>query len=518
MAKIAPMTTGYIYTNNLCAPFFDYARRNPKSIALVYQGKKYHYADVVAQIDAAIDLFAELGVKRGDRLVFIGNSQPVMIITLFALARMGAVHLAINPRCSAAEVTYILNDAGAAVAVVALEFQNMVEGIRGKLPCKAFIGIESAPAGWSVIRTESITGTRAVSRHLICQTRQEDLAVMLYTSGTTGKPKGVMITHGNVWATMSNVNMLFRLNASTTLLSMAPMFHIGALAYGLAVLAAGGKIVILSAFDADQVYEAMETWQVTMSFGVPTMLAALEHHPRFAGHDFTGLSMTVAGTPVPVTMLETWLSRGAGIIQGWGMTEGGGTILESNKSRQKIGSAGQPLPLTEIEIRDIESGATITESGEKGQIWMRGPTVTKGYWNQPEETAKSFDSEGWFATGDIGCWDEDGFIYIVGRIKEMIITGGMNVYPSELEKVLCDHPRVASAAVVGLPDEKWGERVTALIVPRGEDPVDEKELLAYCREMMSNYKVPRQFEFLDSFPVGPTGKILKMELQARYSK
>jgi fatty-acyl-CoA synthase len=341
---------------------------------------------------------------------------------------------------------------------------------------------------------------------------------MLYTSGTTGKPKGVMITHGNVWATMSNVNMLFRLNASTTLLSMAPMFHIGALAYGLAVLAAGGKIVILSAFDADQVYEAMETWQVTMSFGVPTMLAALEHHPRFASHDFTGLSMTVAGTPVPVTMLETWLSRGAGIVQGWGMTEGGGTILESNKSRQKIGSAGQPLPMTEIEIRDIETGATIMESDEKGQIWMRGPTVTKGYWNQPEETAKSFDSDGWFATGDVAYWDEDGFIYIVDRCKEMIITGGMNVYPAEIEKVLCEHPRVASAAVVGLPDEKWGERVTALIVPRGEDPVDEKELLAYCREMMSNYKVPRQFEFLDSFPVGPTGKILKMELQARYSK
>ncbi|MBT7369826.1 MAG: AMP-binding protein [Gammaproteobacteria bacterium] len=513
MKEIPFTTTGNAYTNNICGPFFDRARRNPESIALVYEDCTYRFADVVAQVDTTIDLLLKCGIKRGDRVAFIGQNHPATIVVLFALTRIGAVHLPLNPRCSAAEVKFITNDADVSTVIVGPDFQQMVDGIRGGLPCSNCIGIEEAPQDWSILSIKDVTGSTGLSRHKAVDTDKDSLAIMLYTSGTTGTPKGVMITHSMVSATSTNLDLNFRMNNQTSMLAMAPMFHISALAMALPALSAGGKLVLMPGFTPDDVYHALSTWQITLTFAVPTMLLALENHPRFADHDFSILTIVAGGAPIPVAMLRTWLGRGAQIVQGYGMTEGGGTMLEAAKALEKVGSAGMPLPLTEIQIRDLESNLPVFESEIEGQIFMKGPAVFRGYWNRPEETATAVDAEGWLATGDIGRWDDDGCIYIVDRLKDMIITGGMNVYPAELEKVLCDHPQVEMAAVVGLPDDKWGEQVTALIVSNGNNPIEEEELLAYCCETMSNYKVPQQFEFYESFPVGPSGKVLKRQLR-----
>jgi fatty-acyl-CoA synthase len=457
MTVITPTTTGPIYLRNLCVPFLDTARRYPRSAALIFNDRVMSYADLVSQIDFTVETLVAYGIEPGDRVAFLGSNHPMLMITLLATARMGAVFVALNSRSTAVEASYILRDSGARVVISGAESQAVIDEIRNELPCIAYIGVEKGSADWSVLNVEHIKGDNGVSTQAIAQTQADDVAVLLYTSGTTGAPKGAMITHGNVWATSMNLLLLLKLSPQASLLAMAPMFHIGSLAYALATLAMGGKTVILSSFDPDAVYHAIDQWGVSMFFGVPTMLQALERHPAFARTDFDGITITVAGAPVPVAMLETWSKAGARIIQGYGMTEGGGTILNADKGLEKIGSAGLPLSLTEIELRNVDTDQVIKNSDEVGQIWMRGPTITRGYWNLPEETAKTFDQNGWFATGDLGRWDEDGYLFIVDRITDMVISGGVNIYPAEVEKVLNSHPDISSAAVIGLPDEKWGE-------------------------------------------------------------
>ncbi len=516
MSEIAPATTGYIYTNNLCSPFFDKARRRPDRIAIVYGDQTYRYADLVMQIDATIDLFLDSGVKRGDRVAILCHNHPAMLVILFALARLGVVYLPLNPRSSLEEVRSIANDAEITSLVISPDLLQAMSRLQDELPYLTFISIEEAHSDWPILSVKDLTGAKGISRHPLCETDQDSLAVILYTSGTTGDPKGVMITHGNIWAIVTNVHLTTHIVDSAVVLSIAPMFHVGSLSYALAALAAGGKVVIMPSFDPDGVYKALAMWKVTFTFCVPTMLFILENHPKFANHDFSDLMIMAAGAPVPIATLRKWLDRGVRITQGYGMTEGGSTVLDPARALEKAGSAGMPSPLTEVQIRDLETNLPILQAGVNGQIFMRGPAISKGYWNRPEETAVTFDSDGWLASGDVGYWDEEGFIYIVDRIKDMIISGGMNVYPAEVEKVLCGHERVDSTAVIGLPDEKWGERVTAVLVVRGSEPIEEEELRAYCRAKMSSYKVPQQFEFVDNIPLGPSGKILKRELREQF--
>ncbi|MEM9384784.1 MAG: AMP-binding protein [Pseudomonadota bacterium] len=517
MAKVTPATTGYVYTDNLCAPFFNNAEQDPEQVAVVFQGTSYRNADIVAKVDAAIDLLLNLGIGRGDRVAFLGENQPGMLVLLYALSRLGAVYLPLNPRSAGEEVLFIAEDADIKAIVVGSAFQDQVEAVRPQLAGRTLIGIDSAPAHWTTLSLHKVVGTDGRSRHGIVSTHAGDTAFMLYTSGTTGTPKGVVYTHGNVWATVCNLLLANRPNASSTTLAVAPMFHIASLAYALTDIAAGGRVVMLPSFDVDAVYHSLAEWKVTTVFAVPTMLIALEQHPLFATHDFTGLTIIAAGGPVPVPMLRKWLGRGALVTQGYGMTEGSGTVLPASKALAKVGSAGRALPLTEVQIRDVESNEVICDSGVNGQIFMRGPSISKGYWRRPEETAKVFADDGWLATGDIGRWDEDGYIYIVDRLKDMIVSGGMNVYPAEIEKVLSGHAQVRSVAVIGLPDSKWGERVTAIVVPHDLEQADPQGLEAFSREKMSNYKIPKQFEFVEVLPIGPSGKVLKRELRKRFA-
>ena len=516
MTVITPTTTGPIYLRNLCAPFFDNSRRHPQNPALVFDDRPISNADMISQIDFTIDALQGCGIKPGDRVAYLGWNHPMLLITLLATARMGAIFLPLNPRSSDVEANHILNDCAASAVIAGPEFQPLIDGIRKDLPCEVYLGIEKGSTDWTVLNSGEIEGSDGISRHPIKQTLTDDVAVLLYTSGTTGRPKGVMITHGNVWSHSLNLRLQLNLHSQTTLLAMAPMFHIGSLAMALAAIVVGGKVVVLSAFDTSTVYRAITTWNVSLTFGVPTMLQALEHHPMFSTTDISNVTVIVGGSPVPVSMLETWSRMGVRIQQVYGMTEGGGSMLDADKGLEKIGSAGLPLPLNEIELRTIDTGQVINVSDKDGQIWMRGPTITKGYWNLPEETVEAFDEDRWLASGDVGRWDSDGYLYIVDRIKDMIISGGVNVYPAEVEKVLSDHPGIVSAAVIGLPDNKWGERVTAVIVTETSQSLSADEVIEFCQQSLSGYKVPRQVEFTTSLPEGPTGKVLKRELRSKY--
>ena len=509
-------TSTSIRADNLCTPFFESAQRRPEDIAIVFEDREFRYSDLVAQVDATIDLLFEVGIKPGDRVAILSHNHPAIIVTLYAIARVGAILLPLNPRCTLEEIKKMAADTDVSIFFFSAATMPIMTKLYCNFPDATFIGIEKSYDDWPILSISSISGTPEMSRHPLCETGQDTLAVLLYTSGTTGDPKGVMITHGNIGAMLTNVHLTTNITNTAVVLSIAPLFHVGSFSYALAALAIGGKVVILPSFDTDDVYKALKKWSPTFTFCVPTMLFELEKHHEFNSHDFPNLMIMAAGAPVPIDTLRKWLGRGVQITQGYGMTEGGSTILDANRSIEKVGSAGIPSPLTEVQIRDLDNNIPITEPGISGQIFMRGAAISQGYWNSPEETAATFDSEGWLASGDIGQWDEDGYIYIVDRLKDMIISGGMNVYPAEIEKVLCGHDYVTSAAVIGLPDDKWGERVTAVVVLKDNESAEAEDLRAYCREKISHYKVPRQFEFVKALPLGPSGKILKGELRDRF--
>lgn len=518
MSQIPISCTGDTYLNNLSAPFFDNARRSPSKMAVVYEGQQLSNADLVSHVDIVIDILLEKGVEQGDRVAYFGLNHPLALVIYFAVARVGAVYLPLNPRCTAKEVQFFLNDCEARFIFASADFQSIIDQVRGELPCQSYLGIDVSNAGWDKFSVEGIAGKNGISKHAMVQTNAEDPGMLLYTSGTTGRAKGVVTSHRAVWATSFNMTKVLQITRNTNVLAVAPMYHVGTLATAVAAISNGGSVVIQQQFEPAQVCQAVEDWNINLMFAVPTMLQVIEQTPGFSSDAFDGVSIIIGGAPVPVALIKHWGEMGAHILQVYGMTEGGGTLLDYEMSAHKQGSAGLPMPLTEIRLKDLDSGAIITESGLDGEIQMRSKTLTSGYWNLPEQTAEVFDEEGWLSTGDVGSWDADGYLYIVDRIKDMIISGGMNVYPAEVEKCISDFPQVAQAAVIGLPDSKWGEMVAVAVVPKIGETIDEEELIEYSRKTLSGYKVPRKIIFVDALPIGPTGKVIKRELKEQLIK
>lgn len=519
MTSITPLLTGNQFERNLSSPFFDRARRRPGATALIFENQELTYADLVSQIDATIELLKSQGIQPGDRVAYLGWNHPMLIVSMLAAARIGAVFLPVNPRSAAAECAYILNDCTAKAVLAGAEFMPLIDEIRSDLQAEVFLTIGQQVEGWVAANVSDLRGDSAVSQHEVAGTQADDLAILLYTSGTTGRPKGVMLSHDNVWTASLNMMFLIQPTASSTLLGMAPMFHVAALALAIASFATGGKLVALPAFRPDAVFEAIQRWGVTWTFGVPTMLQALQMAAEFESADLRGMLVLAAGAPVPVALLKTWGEAGVGIVQGYGQTEatGGTSLLDANMAEEKLGSAGLPFPLTEIQLREVESDNVIADPDTEGQIWIRGRNITKGYWGLTEETGEAFDDDGWFATGDLGRYDDDGYLFIVDRLKDMIISGGVNIYPAEVEHVLSNHPNVAAVAVVGVPDEHWGELVTAAIVSKDGQAVALEDIQAFSEQSLGSYKSPRRIEMLDELPVNASGKILKRALRERFS-
>ena len=495
----------------------DRAKLTPKRRALTFEGTTWTYAAVQERVDRVAGALRELGVRHGDRVGFLGLNHPAFFETLFATARLGAIFVPVNFRLTGPELVYVIGDAGVHTLVVDDAHRAVVEGVRPSLSCRAYVSSESAADGWVTLDSLRETAPAFAGGERI---DDDEVALIMYTSGTTGRPKGAMLTHANLW--WNNVAALLLTDTLENDVSLvcAPLFHIGGLnVTTMQAWMKGGEIVLHRGFDPGRFLDDIAKYGVTTVFAVPAMLLFVSQHPEFDGSDLTSLrSIITGGAPVPEALIKLYNGRGVQVNQGYGLTETSpcATFLTPEWALAKIGSAGRPPMLVSIKLVDPD-GRTVTEPMARGELCVRSPNVMRGYWNRPEDTAAVIDPDGWFHTGDVAYADEDGFYFISDRIKDMVITGGENVYPAEVESVLYDHPGIADVAVIGLPDARWGEAVVAVVVPKPDTTVTLEELRDFAGERLARYKLPTRLEIVDAVPRNPAGKSLKYELRDRFS-
>jgi len=489
------------------------ARRTPERKALIFEGRTWTYAELMQDIDRLAGLLRKLGVEKGTRVAFLGLNQPAFLIGMFATARLGGVFVPLNFRLTGPELSMIVNDCGAQTVIADEQHRALIDGIRGELgDVKNFLTLGAAD-GWQSLDQPADPIAEGV------RVESDDPAIIMYTSGTTGRSKGAVLTHGNLW--WNNINAIFNLDILQDDISlvMAPLFHIGGLnVTTLITFQKGGTVVLYRMFDPGEALKAMTTFRVTTMFGVPAMFQFMAQHPDFAKADLSSVRMLVCGgAPCPLPLLETYAKRGISVQQGYGLTETAPmvTFLSPEFANSKIGSSGRTPLFVDVRLVDNE-GRVVTEPDARGEVQVRGPNVTPGYWKLPEATAGAIDSEGWFRTGDVAYADAEGFIYICDRVKDMIISGGENVYPAEVESVLFRHPSVAEVAVVGLPDPKWGETVAAIVALKPDAKLDLEELRDFAGKELARYKLPRRLEVMNVLPRNATGKVLKFELRKTF--
>ncbi len=471
------------------------ATRRPEAVALVdaATGTRSSYAALDAAVDARAAALTARGIEPGDRVALLGGNSVAYLEALFAVARLGAVAVPVNVRLAPEEVTHVLTDSGARLVLASPTLADLaVRAGADPVDLLAAPGPGTPPA-------VPVAGG--------------DPCVIMYTSGTTGVPKGAVLTHDNMlW---NAVNMLTAgpgISGTDVTVAAAPLFHIGALGLSaLPLLYAGGTVVVLGAFDPGAFVELMARERVTTQFLVPAMWAALTRLPALP--ELPALRWAISGgAPCPVPVIEHFLDRGWTFTEGFGMTElsPAALFLDTADVLTHAGSVGRPF--MHVDARLVDADGAEVGVGEVGELVLRGPTVFAGYWQRPEETAAVF-SQGWFHSGDLGRRDAEGFVTLVDRLKDMIITGGENVYPVEVEQVLHRHPGVEDVAVIGVGDAQWGETVVAVVV----GDVEPDELIAFARERIAHFKAPRRVEIVDELPRNATGKLLKRVLRAQFA-
>lgn len=462
---------------------------------------------------------AKLGLKPGQHVALMLPNVPQFTVAYFGAHYNANPVVPLNVLLTADEIQYHLNDSDAVALVVWEGFAEQARAAFARSEsCKHLIIAKADPT--DVAADEGTTNMTALigSSEPVTElpaTNPDDTAVILYTSGTTGRPKGAELTHFNMFFNAHYARKdLMRIDHETVALATLPLFHsFGQTCIQNAVLGAGGKVVLLPRFDPKTAFELMHHHKVSYFAGVPTMYFALLHYPEASQYEL-GLKICVSGgSAMPVEVMSAFDEKyGVNILEGYGLSEtspvASFNVLDKPK---KAGSVG--LPIWGVEFRLVDPDGKIVEgTDEPGEICIKGHNIMKGYYNKPEANNEVFDN-GWFSTGDIGTRDADGYYYIVDRSKDMIIRGGFNVYPREIEEVLYGHPAVGEAAVIGIPHESHGEEVKAVIACKPDKTATEEEIIAYCKEKLAAYKYPRSVEFRDALPKGPTGKILKRELK-----
>jgi fatty-acyl-CoA synthase len=487
-----------------------HALRTPERIAVTYEAERVTYSDLGDRIGRMAAFLRARGVGENDVVaVFMKNSVAFLEIA-FAASHIGAIFLPINFRLAREEAEYILGDSKTRLLIADEEYRGTVGGIARVET--VFLDEAAQKDGRSVAGASGPVPALSVKQ-------PGDLFRLMYTSGTTDRPKGVMHSYENFyWKSMSHV-LSVGLSAEDRLLVVGPLYHVGAFDLpGIAVLWVGGRMHIERNFDPARVLGAIERERLTCAWMAPVMLGmilAFEGKDKF---DVGSFKWSIGGgekTPeIRIRSFSEFFTNGR-YIDGYGLTEScsGDTLMEPGMEIRKIGSPGRAVPHVEVEIRD-EAGKTLP-AATVGEICLRGPKITKGYWNNPEKNAASFFGD-WFRTGDVGYLDGDGFLYLTDRKKDMIITGGENVASSEVERVLYTLPEVADACVIGLPDERWGETVVAVIVPKEGCAVDQALVEKHCRAHLAGFKVPRRLIVREALPRNPSGKILKRVLREEY--
>ena len=498
---------------NLAAVLAHHADRFPERACLVWGDATLTYADLAARAGRTAGGLARLGLGRGAVVGALLYNCPEFLETMFAVARLGAVFMPINWRLAGEEVAYILGHAGARAVVSEPELAPRADAARGRLSDASWISVGGAAAGW-----EPFESLRDAEPAPLADVGADDVHRLMYTSGTTARPKGVMITHANLYWKNAAHLVEFGLRGADRGLACGPLYHVGALDLTTTtVLYAGGTVELHRTFDAGSVLDALERRGITNVWLAPAMVNALLAHPTLEGRDLSGVRLIIdGGEKMPLPLIERLVRAfpGAWFADAYGLTEtvSGDTFLDKRSTVAKLGSVGKPCLHLEVAICDEQGGRL--PAGALGEIVLRGPKVFKGYWRNPEATAAAFRG-GWFHTGDVGFLDADGFLYIVDRKKDMIISGGENVASPEVERVLYEHAAVLEAAVVGRPDPRWGEVPVAFVVLRAGARVPAEELEEHCRARLANFKVPRAVHFIDALPRNPSGKVLKRELRGR---
>jgi fatty-acyl-CoA synthase len=487
------------------------ARKTPDRIAVVHNGRQWAYRDLHDRVLRLASVLRRHGVHRGDRVAYLGPNHPAYLETLFATGVSGAVFVPLNMRLAAPEIAYNLSDSGAAVLIHAPEQADVVDRIRDEIPVRHHIALATD--------YEQLIATSAADP-VDEPVDLDDVCLIMYTSGTTGRPKGVVLTHGNI--TWNSINVLVDVDIASDEITLvvAPLFHTAGLNMTcLPTLLKGGTVVLLSAFDPASVLETIEASRVTYMFGVPAMYDAMAASPRWADADLSSLRhLNCGGSPVPDATIAAYLRRGLSFSQGYGLTEAapGALYLPRDMATAKAGTAGVPHFFTDVRV--VGADLTDVPPEHKGEIVIAGPNVMRGYWSLPDATEQALGADGWLRTGDIGSPDADGYVTIVDRLKDMIISGGENIYPAEIERVLADHPAISECAVIGIPDPTWGEVGRAVVTRTPGTDVTEQELLEFLQGRLARYKVPKSVVFVDRLPRNATGKLLRNTIRTTHGE
>ncbi|HLO50050.1 MAG TPA: long-chain fatty acid--CoA ligase [Kamptonema sp.] len=480
----------------------------PKKTALIFEGKSFSYEQLDRLVNSAANGLRNLGIEKGDRVAIYLPNIPEFIFAYLGILKIGAVAVSINVMLKRDEVWYILNDSSAKAIITTEKLRvNVPDQDLSCLKDIVLTGETSLPA-----LTLEIIMRMSSEEAVAMDMDRKDPATILYTSGTTGFPKGAVLSHGNVISNMYSKIYCCGMRPDDKLLLYLPLFH----AFGQNAIMNSGfhacaTIILQQRFQEEQVLKAMVEDKATMFFGVPSVFAKLLES-NVDQRDLSSVRYFFSAASVlPLELVERWQAHyNTRLYEGYGMTETSPFACYNHFWKHKPGSIGMPIDNVEMKVVDAEDREV--EQGQLGEIIVSGPNVMLGYWNRPEETAKVIKN-GWFYTGDIGWVDEDGYFYIVDRLKDMINVSGFKVYPSEVERVFYQHPAVAEVAVYGIPNRMKGEIVKANVRLKAGEFVSKKNLMAFCKERMATYKVPQEIEFVDSFPKNASGKVLKRELR-----
>jgi long-chain acyl-CoA synthetase len=492
------------------------AQRQPDKTALIFGQRSWTFAELDHASSALAAGLEELGLVRGDCVSLYAQNCSEWVIAYYAVAKIGAVVNPLNSMLTAEEAAYAMNDCGARAVIGTAAKIESLQAVAHKTRLKWQIAFgEQVPAGALSFATLIAKAPLTSKRYPVEAIGLDDLCSIGYTSGTTGHPKGAMLSHRAIVMNTAMTAVMHVRTEHDIVVSALPCTHV----YGNIVMhtmvAYGGTLVLHRQFDAAQVLESIQRHRATLLEGVPTMYMYLLNFPRLAEYDLASLKRaTVGGQTMPeAKMRAVEAAFGCPLIELWGMTELGGLgATQTLYGPRKLGSIGIPLPHLQARIVDSEDGQTGLATGEVGELQIRGPVTMRGYVGNDAATAGTLLADGWLRTGDLACTDEEGFIFVVDRSKDLIITGGFNIYPAELERVLAEHPGVAMAAVGRVADETKGELAKAYVVARAGVTLDVADLDRHCRERLAAYKVPRLYQIVEDLPKTSTGKILRKDL------
>lgn len=490
--------------------------RDPDKPAVIFDGAQLTYRQFADAADRVAAMLHDRGIGKGDAVAYIGENSPQFLQVMFAAAQLGAVFVPINTRLAAPEMRHVLVDSGARALILDPEFlDRAMPGVEAGRIAQVIVTGDGVPESPGLARLVA----EATAGHTVADVDLDDPAAIIYTSGTTGRPKGAVLTHGNLTWVALNCIVDYDVVSTDVSLMISPLFHVASLGMGaLPVVLKGATLVLEKGFEPGRALGLIQQHGVTMLSGVPTTYQMMADHPDWARTDLSTLQkLTCGGSAVPTRILNAYEERGLSFSQGYGMTETspGATSLSPAMTREKQGSVGLPHFFTEVRIAD-EHGDMVPR-GTVGEIEITGPNIFLGYHGQPEATSEAFTDDGWFRSGDLGYLDADGYLYIADRLKDMIISGGENIYPAEVENLISDIEGISGVAVVGVPDDRWGEVPWAVVTLKEGADVDTEKVRSHLDGLLARYKLPKNVVVVEDLPRTASGKVRKADLRARFS-